>query len=132
MQDFTLGSVFDADLSPFGANVAGVVHVSSIEHFVVIALALAGCARSAPPPQENGYPKAYTVDADPLESALALVHRTLGVAREHRDVIGQACLRDKETKLEALRAEREELPRAELDARARRLRLDVERCVGGG
>jgi hypothetical protein len=105
--------------------------MSSNELCVVLLVAFAGCARPAPAP-ETTYPKAYTVDPDPLESALALVHRTLGEAREHRDVIGQACLREKETKLEALRAEREQLPRDEVDAKARTLKHEVERCVGGG
>ena len=100
---------------------------------LVVLFALGGCARPAPPPPppENAYPKAYTVDADPLESALALTRRALERSANAKDVMSQACLRDKRDKLEALRAERATIPRAELDARARRLGSDAEQCVGG-
>ena len=98
---------------------------------LAILVALGACAHPAPPPPENAYPKAYTVDADPLESALALTHRALERSEAAYDVIGRACLHDKEEKLEALRAERATMPRDELDAQARKLGRDAERCVGG-
>lgn len=99
---------------------------------LVVLFALGGCARPAPPPPENAYPKAYTVDPEPLESALALTRRALERSANAHDVMSQACLRDKRDKLEALRAERAKLPREEVDARARKLGSDAERCAGGG
>ena len=96
----------------------------------LVAAALVACAHSAPQPA-NDYPKA-TVGAPPdaLESALAFAHRTVTRAREQKDVIQLACLRDKESKLESLRADRATLPPAEIDAKARDLQHEAERCVG--
>jgi hypothetical protein len=101
-----------------------------------VALVLVACAQtqSTPPrqPTEDAYPKAYVgAPTHPLESALAFVHRAVTSAREHMETIQLACLRDKESKLESLRTDRASLPPAEVDATARRLRSDAERCVGG-
>jgi len=68
--------------------------------------------------------------ADALERALAFAHRTVTRAREQRDTMQLACLRDEESKLESLRAERARRPPAEVDASARQLRHEAERCIG--
>ena len=98
---------------------------------LALGVAFVACAHSAPP--RDDYPKAYAgaSSADALETALAFAHRTVERAREHHDTIQLACLRDKESKLETLRAERASLAPDEVDARARRLQAEAERCVGG-
>ena len=103
-------------------------HRSGLTLFV--AAAFVACAHSAPPPKGD-YPEA-TVGAptDALESALAFAHRTVARAREQKDIIQLTCLRDKESKLESLRAERASLPPAEVDAKARDLQHEAERCIG--
>lgn len=101
----------------------------------LMAGALVACAHSSKPaaaPSEDAYPKAYVgAPANPLESALAFVHRTVANAREHHEVILLACLRDKESKLESLSAERASMTPADVDAKALRLQSEAERCIGG-
>jgi hypothetical protein len=91
--------------------------------------ALVACAH-APPKHEDAYPMAYAgPPPHPFDSAVAFVHRALERARASHEAIQVACLRDKESKLDALGAERDSLVVADVDARAQKLQSDAERCV---
>ena len=98
---------------------------------VALVAALVACTPPTPPPQPSAdYPLASAgPPADPLATALAFTHRAVTRAREQGDVTQLACLRSKQSKLEALDAERPR--RADADEAARALQSEAERCVGG-